>query len=180
MPLRTRPAARNVMRRGRTPSAEHEIKVAPLSDGLGNPVEPQIRPILFTQVGMSARNNPDQVAIALAGRAGVTIGDARHGRRWTLRELSERSGVSPSMLHAIEHGAPASLLTYAAVAAALGLEPRLDLIDPRRRATARAEDPVHAAMGERIAAPIAAHGLPVAIDEPYQQDRKSTRLNSSH
>ena len=83
--------------------------------------------------------------------------------------LAERSGVSPSMLHAIEHGAPASLPTYAAVAAALGLEPRLDLIDPRRRAvTARAEDPVHAAMGERIATQIAAHGRPVAIDEPYQ------------
>lgn len=73
------------------------------------------------------------------------------------------------MRHAVEHGGPASLETYAANAVALGLEPRLDLIDPRKRAaTARAEDPVHAAMGELLAARMVGHGFPVAIDEPYQ------------
>ena len=73
------------------------------------------------------------------------------------------------MVHAVEHGSPASLETYAAIAVALDLEPRLALIDPRKRATAtRAEDPVHAAMGEMIAARLATHGFTVAIDEPYQ------------
>ena len=73
------------------------------------------------------------------------------------------------MLHAVEHGRPASLETYAAIAGALGLEPRLALVDPRKRsASGRAEDPVHAAMGEMIAARLAGHGFPVSIDEPYQ------------
>jgi hypothetical protein len=74
-----------------------------------------------------------------------------------------------SSLHAIEHGRPATLETYAAIALALELEPRLDLIDPRKRAASgRADDLVHAAMGELIAARLATHGFPVAIDEPYQ------------
>jgi hypothetical protein len=73
------------------------------------------------------------------------------------------------MVHAVEHGRPASLETYAAIALALGLEPRLDLIDPRKRATAaRAEDPVHSAMGELGADRLAGHGFGIAIDEPYQ------------
>ncbi len=73
------------------------------------------------------------------------------------------------MLHAVEHGSPASLETYAAIAGALGLEPRLALVDPRKRAaTARAEDPVHAAMGELLAARLARHGFAISIDEPYQ------------
>jgi hypothetical protein len=73
------------------------------------------------------------------------------------------------MIHAVEHGGPASLQTYASIASALGLEPRLDLVDPRKRAaTARPEDPVHAAMGEVFAARLAAHRFSVAIDEPYQ------------
>jgi hypothetical protein len=73
------------------------------------------------------------------------------------------------MVHAVEHGGPARLETYAAIAVALGLEPRLDLVDPRKRsASGRAEDPVHAAMGEMIAARLAGHGFPVSIDEPYQ------------
>jgi hypothetical protein len=73
------------------------------------------------------------------------------------------------MVHSVEHGSPASLETYAAIAVALGLEPRLDLVDPRKRAnTSRAEDPVHSAMGELLAARLAGHGFSVAIDEPYQ------------
>src|SRR5260221_9066950 len=99
----------------------------------------------------------------------MVIADARRNRRWTLRDLAGRSGLAVSSLHAIEHGRPASLETYAAIALALGLEPRLGLIDPRKRAsTVPAEDPVHAAMGEMIAARMAGHGFTVAIDEPYQ------------
>lgn len=118
---------------------------------------------------MSQRNRPEQIASGMASHAGIIITDARRGRRWTLRELAARASISLSMLHAVEHGAPASLATYAAISAALGLEAHLDLIDPRRRApTARAEDPVHAAMGEVLAARLAGHGFAVAIDEPYQ------------
>ena len=73
------------------------------------------------------------------------------------------------MVHAIEHGAQASFGTYAAIGDALALQLRVDLVDPRRRASAqRAEDPVHAAMGERIAAQLIGKGVPVALDEPYQ------------
>jgi hypothetical protein len=118
---------------------------------------------------MSSRSNPDLLALRLAAHTGITIAEYRRSRRWTIRDLADRARVSPSMIHAVEHGRPASLETYAAIAVALGLEPRLELVDPRRRAaTSRAEDPVHAAMGEILAARLAGHTLPVAIDEPYQ------------
>jgi transcriptional regulator with XRE-family HTH domain len=118
---------------------------------------------------MSSYSSPEQVALRLAGHIGITIADARRGRAWALRELARRAGLSVSMVHAVEHGSPASLETYAALARALDLELRLDLIDPRKRATtARAEDPVHAAMGEMIAARLAGFGFTIAIDEPYQ------------
>ena len=118
---------------------------------------------------MSQRSSPGLVAARLAAHAGITIADARHRRQWTLRELADRADVSVATIHNVEHGAPASLQTYSAIAVALGLEPRLDLIDPRRRApTSRAEDPVHAAMGEAEARQLGGHGLQVAVDEPYQ------------
>src|SRR6266446_6800763 len=105
----------------------------------------------------------------MAGHVGITIAEARQSRAWTLRDLAGRAGLSIAMIHAVEHGSPASLATYAAIAQALGLEPRLALVDPRKRAaTVRAEDPVHAAMGELLAARLAGYGFPVAIDEPYQ------------
>ena len=73
------------------------------------------------------------------------------------------------MVHGVEHGRPASLETYARIGTALALELRLDLIDPRRRVpSARAEDPVHAAMGECLASRLASFGFEVALDEPYQ------------
>jgi hypothetical protein len=105
----------------------------------------------------------------LAAHLGLTIADSRRARRWTLRQLGDRAGLSAAAVHAVEHGRPASMQTYAAIGDALGLALRADLVDPRRRAsTARAEDPVHAAMGETIARRMAGHGFTVAIDEPYQ------------
>jgi transcriptional regulator with XRE-family HTH domain len=99
----------------------------------------------------------------------MSIADARRTRRWTLRDLATRAGVSLARVHAIEHGQRATLETYSALALALDLEPRFELVDPRRRVPAlREEDPVHAAMGELMAARLAGHGFPVAIDEPYQ------------
>lgn len=99
----------------------------------------------------------------------MTIADDRRRRAWTLRELAARADLSVSALHAIEHGRPAGLQTYAAIAQALNLELRLDLVDPRKRAaSARDEDPVHAAMGEAIASRIASYRFEIAMDEPFQ------------
>jgi transcriptional regulator with XRE-family HTH domain len=118
---------------------------------------------------MPSRNDPELLALRLAAHVGMTIADERRRRNWTLRELATRSDLAVSALHAIEHGRPAGLRTYAAIAMALDLQPRLDLLDPRKRtASARAEDPVHAAMGEAIAARLSNHGFDIAIDEPFQ------------
>jgi hypothetical protein len=100
---------------------------------------------------------------------GIVIADARRSRDWSLRELAARAGMSVGGLHAIEHGRAASLATYVALGRAIGRELHVDLVDPRRRAsTMRREDPVHAAMGEMLAARLSANGMVVAIDEPYQ------------
>jgi hypothetical protein len=118
---------------------------------------------------MSRQTAPELLTTQLAGHVGLTIADERRRRSWTLRELADSSGLAPSAIHAIGHGRPATLHSYAAIAIALGLTPRLDLIDPRKRANAmRAEDPVRAAMGEAIAARLANHGFEVAVDEPFQ------------
>lgn len=117
---------------------------------------------------MSA-SKAELVALRVAAHLGLVIADARKRRQWTLRELAARTGLAASSIHAIEHGRPAEIATYAAIAAALDLELRLDMVDPRKRAASiRAEDPVHAAMGEMQATKLAGHGFPVAIDEPYQ------------
>ena len=118
---------------------------------------------------MSWYASADQEALRLAAHVGVVIGDARRTKGWTLRHLSERCGLAVSSIHAIEHGRPASLSSYAAIAGALGLDLRLDLFDPRARAHSwRAEDPVHSAMGEVIARPVSTRGFQVSIDEPFQ------------
>jgi transcriptional regulator with XRE-family HTH domain len=128
-----------------------------------------LKAVLFHATEMSTSERNARLAFQLEAHLGVLIGERRRERRWTLRDLADRSGVSITRLHDIEHGRSASLVTYAAIAAALHLELQLDLADPRRRlAQVRNEDPVHAAMGEAIAERMAANGFVVAIDEPYQ------------
>jgi transcriptional regulator with XRE-family HTH domain len=105
---------------------------------------------------------------AVAAHLGVLISDARRQRAWTLRDCALRAGISAPTLHAIEHGRASTFETYEAIARALGRELRVDLLDPRRRSATRAEDPVHAAMGEVIARRLLELGHHVAIDEPYQ------------
>ena len=105
----------------------------------------------------------------LAGHLGWRAREERSRRRWPLREVAKRSGLSPSFVQGIERGRPASLASYLRLAQALGLDPAFDLIDPKRRsATARHEDPVHAAMCESLARRLSAHGFQIAIDEPFQ------------
>lgn len=118
---------------------------------------------------MSTPDESNRAATRLAAHVGLVIADGRRARRWTLRELAGRARLAAASVHAIEHGRPASLESYASIAGALGLEMRLDLLDPRKRiSSVRAEDPVHAAMGEMVAARLASRGFTVAIDEPYQ------------
>lgn len=108
--------------------------------------------------------------LQLAGGIGAAIRDERRRRRWTLRELATRAGVSVSHLHEVEAGRPASLLTYARIIQALGLRSEWELVDPRRKESVgrRDADPVHAAMGELEVTRLRALGRRVAIDEPYQ------------
>lgn len=118
---------------------------------------------------MSGRSTPEHVAMQLAGHAGAVVRERRLQRRWTLRELGRRAQLSTSMVQWAESGRPASLLTYSRLAVALDLQPLLELVDPRKRERAsRSDDPVHAAMGELEARPLAGHGLKIGIDEPFQ------------
>lgn len=105
---------------------------------------------------------------ALAGHLGRVVLDERHRRRLTLRDLGTMAGVSPSHVRWLEAGHAASFESYIRVGAALGLRAEFDLIDPRRRGTGRVEDPVHATMGEWIAARLARPGVGISFDEPFQ------------
>jgi transcriptional regulator with XRE-family HTH domain len=107
-------------------------------------------------------------AAALAGHVGDRIRSERRRRRWTIRELARRAGLSPSLIGWLEAGNAGSLAAYAAVGRALGLRAELDLVDPRRRGVVRDADPVHAAMGEALARGLARTDREIALDEPYQ------------
>ena len=72
------------------------------------------------------------------------------------------------MVHAVEAGEPSSLEGYHRIAAALGLDPRFTFQPDRATISARALDPVHAAMGEVEAVQLRRHGPQVRLDEPYQ------------
>ena len=100
--------------------------------------------------------------------AGATIRDERRRRRWTLRELAARCGLTAAAVHRLESGLPGSIETYARVAAGLGLRPELRLADERRVAPERAADPLHALMGEVEARTLAEHGYGLSLDEPFQ------------
>ena len=105
----------------------------------------------------------------MAATAGDDIREARTRRRWTLRELAARAGVSAAATQALEAGRPASLETYARIFTVLGLQPELHGVDPRRRGGERRdEDPVHSAMGELEAGHLRRLGFRVSLDEPYQ------------
>lgn len=106
----------------------------------------------------------------MGATAGVAVRDERLRRRWTLRDLADRAGVSPSQLQELESGRPVSLETYARVTTGLDLWPELIASDPRKRQQDRVRDHdiVHAAMAELEVSRLRRHGLGVAIDEPYQ------------
>jgi transcriptional regulator with XRE-family HTH domain len=111
----------------------------------------------------------DIVVARMVGHVGQQIRDERRRRRWPLRELSARSGLSIAHLSAIESGHAGSIQSYAAIALALGRSFEMAMLDPRARAARRSdEDPVHAAMGESEAARLTRPGRIIQLDEPYQ------------
>lgn len=106
----------------------------------------------------------------MAVSAGQAVRDERLRRKWTLRELADRAGVSVAHVQELESGAPGSLETYARVTTALDLRPELTATDSRSRQqnAGREQDFVHAAMGELEAARFRSRGFGIGIDEPYQ------------
>jgi transcriptional regulator with XRE-family HTH domain len=101
-------------------------------------------------------------------QVGRDILEERRRRRWTLRELGRRAGVSVSTAQAIEAGQAVSLDALTRVSVALGLEPQLMARPPGRAVLARDGDPVHAAMGEVEAEWLRRPNRQVRLDEPYQ------------
>jgi transcriptional regulator with XRE-family HTH domain len=110
----------------------------------------------------------------MAMEAGGQAHDERLRRGWTLRDLADRAGVSPAVVHELETGHTVSLESIARIGTALGRRPSLALADPRDRSSGNrpprldGEDFVHAAMGEVEARALARAGRTIAIDEPYQ------------
>ncbi|HEY5519583.1 MAG TPA: helix-turn-helix transcriptional regulator [Candidatus Limnocylindrales bacterium] len=101
---------------------------------------------------------------------GLQVREARHARRWSVKDLAIRSGLSVAFVYLIEGGRSGSAEAAARIAASLGRRAELQLVDPRRREgrPSLSADPVHSAMGELEAARLAGLGFGVGIDEPYQ------------
>lgn len=78
------------------------------------------------------------VAVEAARLLGAEIRAARRERRWTIQQLAERVGASPTTISKVEHGDPGVTLGIAFEAAALLRVPLFDA-DPevRRREAAR-------------------------------------------
>jgi transcriptional regulator with XRE-family HTH domain len=106
---------------------------------------------------------------AVAAGLGAQAREARLRRRWTTERLAAEAGVSRTLVYLVERGERTTIETYARLGAALGLRLEASLDDPRRHARPpRAEDPVHAAIVELLAARYAAQGRLVTADEPFQ------------
>jgi transcriptional regulator with XRE-family HTH domain len=122
----------------------------------------------FPRVGSATPAAAARLA-ALAAGLGAQVREARVRRRWTTQRLAAEAGVSRTMVYLVERGQRTTIETYARLGAALGLRLEASLDDPRARARPpRAEDPVHAAMVELLAARYGAQGRLVTADEPFQ------------
>ncbi len=102
---------------------------------------------------------------------GRKLRDVRMARRWSVRELARRAGVSPDVVYLIEAGHSTSTEAALRLAHALGQRLEYELTDVRRRPAAQANlgvDLVHSAMGELEARHLRQHGVRTGIDEPFQ------------
>ncbi len=113
----------------------------------------------------------------MAIEVGARLREERTRRRLTLEALASRAGVGRGTVHRIEMGQPASLESYARLAAALTVRPELTLQDARRPAASQNQDEVHAAMGELEARQLRGATRRVAIDEPYQHFQFAGRVD---
>jgi transcriptional regulator with XRE-family HTH domain len=136
---------------------------------------------VFTRREMSslrerAREQTSQLLIVVGSR----IREERLRRRWTLRDLAGNAGVSAPAVHAVENGR-GSFELVVALASALGLSVELALVDRKRRdrlaQANRAEDSVHAAMGELESGHLRQLLLPIGTDVPYQHYQFSGRAD---
>ncbi len=108
-------------------------------------------------------------ATAICAALGAQVRAARVRRRWTTERLALEAGTSRSLVYLVERGDTTTIETYARFGSALGLRLEVSLEDPRTKARpGRAEDPVHAAIVEVLAARYAAQGRLVGADEPFQ------------
>lgn len=130
---------------------------------------------MFTRREMSLPARESMAALQMALRtithtAGARFHEERVRRRWTLRELGRRAGLSAAAVHAAESGRTSSLATYVRLGHALGMRIELSFVDPRRRSEQRPveSDFLHAAMGELEAARVGSFHFGLGIDEPYQ------------
>jgi transcriptional regulator with XRE-family HTH domain len=102
---------------------------------------------------------------------GRRLRDARLAKRWTVRELARRAGVSTDVVYLVEAGRQASTEAALRLAHALGQRLDYELTDARRRPGAPANlgaDVVHSAMAEMEARHLRSLGISTGIDEPYQ------------
>lgn len=110
-----------------------------------------------------------QTVTRVAAELGSSVREARLRRGWSVRDLADRAGVDRSEVYRLESGRVGSIGGYARLGGPLGLRLEAQLVDPRRRdRSTRAEDPIHAAMGDFQASHLAALAFPVAVDEPFQ------------
>jgi transcriptional regulator with XRE-family HTH domain len=121
------------------------------------------------------RESASPAVFAAIDRFWADLGDrvrtARLARNWSTERLAKASGTSRWAVYLLERGEPASLELVVRVLNALGLRLDVDLVDPRKRvhiATGRAEDPVHAAMGELEVRHLSMYAFRTGVDEPYQ------------
>jgi len=119
-----------------------------------------------------ASDAPPSVASSAAGirhTLGEAIRAERRRRPWTLADLGARCGLATSTIHDLERGACGSIETYVRVSRSLGLELRVEMLDPRARSSVRQDaDLVRSAMGEFEIAHLRDRGYGVGVDEPYQ------------
>ena len=106
----------------------------------------------------------------LAVVLGQQVAEERRRRRLTIRQVAALAGMGRATVDDIETGRVGYVETYVRLADALHLRTEFEMVDPRRRehTTSRAQDPVHAAMGEAEAAHLQALGFKVGLDEPFQ------------
>lgn len=109
-----------------------------------------------------------RAARRVAGEVGVEIHEERRRRRWTLRELGRRAGLTATAVRQMETGRAGSVEAYARVAIALGVRPELHLVDERRASAGPGQDVVHSWMGDVQAGHLQRLGFSVSVDEPYQ------------